>query len=193
LIHFYVHIVFAGASFACISNETVYAVWNTSAGGNSSPSLNVSGISNYWSAETPLDACDNNIATFYTNFGACASGSSSIACGLNTGFYRTPPRGASLIIGMQVCTRSNLPARDPITITFEGSNQPTSALNLGSSWTLIYSGQSGLATDPGRSACGIPQLFPSNSIWYTSYRFLVTSKRGSDSSASYAEVQLIGY
>lgn len=49
-------------------------------------------------------------------------------------------------------------------ITFEGSNQPTSSLNLGSSWTLVYSGLSGLATDSGRFACGQPQLFPSNTV-----------------------------
>jgi hypothetical protein len=149
--------------------------------------------SNYWPPETPSDACDNNVNTFYTNFGPCNSSYNAIWCGVNTGFYRTPQRGPSLIIGLQICTRTNLPARDPITITFEGSNQPASALNLGSSWTLLYSGSSGLSTDPGRSACGIPQLFPSNSIWYTSYRFLVTSIRGIEKAASYAEIQLIGY
>ncbi len=116
-----------------------------------------------------------------------------MTCGLNTGFYRTPERGASLLVGLQVCTCVSLPNRDPIIITLEGSNQPVSALNLGSSSTLIYSGPSGLATDPGRSACGIPQVFFSNSVWYTSYRFLVTSKRGADSCASYSEVQFFGY
>jgi hypothetical protein len=188
-----VYIGVAGASLYCSSNDTIYGVWNTVAGGNSTISLNGSAVGNYWSAEPPLYACDNKITDFYTNFGPCNSVGNSMACGLNTGFYWTLYRGASLIIGLQVCTRVNLPARDPVTITFEGSNQPTSALNLGSSWTLIYSGPSGLATDPGRSACGIPQLFLSNSFWYTSYRFLVTSKRGNDSSTSYSEIQLIGY
>lgn len=99
----------------------------------------------------------------------------------------------SITLGFQICTPGSIPNRDPMTITFEGSNQPNSLLNLGSSWTLIYSGPSGLATDPGRLACGTPQLFPSNTVWYSSYRFLVTSKRGSDSSTWYSEIQLIGY
>jgi hypothetical protein len=126
-------------------------------------------------------------------FGACTSSSSLVTCGLNTGFYRTPDRESSLVIGLQVCTRPGLTTRDPLTITLEGTNQPVSALTISSSWTLIYSGASGLASDPGRQACGTPLLFPSNSVWYSSYRFLVTSKRGADSSTWYSEVQLIGY
>jgi hypothetical protein len=168
-------------------------VWNTTAGGNSTPSTVGLGIGNYYTGQTPICACDNNINTVYTDFGPCTNIGNTMTCGLNTGFYWTPQRGPSLIIGLQICTAAGLPARDPITITFEGSNQPNSSLNLGSSWALLYSGPSGLATDPGRVACGIPQLFESNSIWYSSYRFLVTSKRGNDSSTWYSEVQLIGY
>ncbi len=168
-------------------------MWNTTAGGDCTISTNGTNVGNYFSSQIPQYACDNNINDEYTHFGACTSVSSSVTCGLNTGFYRTPQRGPSLIIGLQICTGPGLPARDPITITFEGSNQATSLLHLGSSWTLLYSGPSGLATDPGRLACGISQLFAGNSVWYSSYRFLVTSKRGSDSSTWYSEVQLIGY
>jgi hypothetical protein len=192
-VHFYVDIDCAGASLACASNETIYGVWNTIAGGNSTLSPNGTNIGNYYPGETPLCTCDNNITSKYTNFGPCNSSTYSVSCGVNTGFYRTPGRGASLIIGLQICTGPNLPNRDPITITFEGSNQSTLALNLGSSWTLLYNGSSGLDTDPGRLACGLSQLFTSNSIWYSSYRFLVTSKRGNESSTWYSEVQLIGY
>lgn len=184
---------FSGTSLTCSSNETIYAVWNTIAGGNAVLATVGSGVGNYYPGETPGNVCDNNYADKYTNFGTCTSASSSVTCGVNTGFYRTPQRGASLLVGLQICTCVSLPNRDPITITLEGSNQPTSALTLGSSWTLIYSGSSGLGTDPGRSACGAPQLFLSNTVWYTSYRLLVTSKRGADSSASYAEVVFIGY
>ncbi len=156
-------------------------------------SVSGSGVGDYYSSQIPIYACDNIISTIYTNFGNCNSTCNLTTCGLNTGFYRTPQRGASLLIGLLVCTGSGLNQRDPITITLEGSNEAVSALTLGSSWTLIYSGPSGLATDPGRSACGIAQLFPSNTVWYTSYRFLVTSKRGADSCASYSEVQFFGY
>ena len=69
--------------------------------------------------------------------------------GLNTGFNRTPQRGSSLIIGLQICTGPGITARDPITIIIEGSNQPTLLFHIDSSWILIYSG---LATDPGRLA-----------------------------------------
>lgn len=181
-----------GTTFACATNETVYGVWNTTAGGNSTPALSGSGVGNYFPGEIPLCACDSNVNNKYTSFGSCTSASIATSCGLNTGFYRTLQRGASLIIGFQICTPASIPARDPTAITLEGSNQPASALHLGSTWTLIYSGPSGLATDPGRLACGMPQLF-SNSIWYLSYRFLVTSKRGSDSSTWYSDVLFIGY
>ncbi len=165
-------------------------MWNTTSRGDSTLSIPGSGVGNYYTGQIPLYACDNKLSDEYTSFGACGAGANTTTCGLNTGFYRTPPRGASLIIGLQVCTAGSLNARDPITITFEGSNQPTLALTLGSSWTLIYSGPSGLATDPGRTACGIPVLFPSNTVWY---RFLVTSKRSSESSTWYSEIQLFGY
>jgi hypothetical protein len=162
----------------------VYGVWNTIAGGNSTLSTVGSNSGNYYPGEIPQYACDNNISNKSGN---------TMTCGLSTGFYRTPQRGASLIIGLQLCTPNGATTRDPITITFEGSNQPASLIDLGSSWALIYSGSCGLDNDPGREACGIPVLFPSNTVWYSSYRFLVTSKRGIDSSTSYSEIQLFGY
>lgn len=155
------------------------------------PSASDSNIGNYYPSEIASYTCDGNLTTRYTNFGPCNSSTLLSFCGLNSGFYRTPQRGASLITGLRICTSPIRPIRDPLTVTLKGSNQPASALNLGSSWTLLYSGVSGLATDPGRSACGIIQNF-SNTVWYSSYRFVVTSKRGADSCASYAEVQLIG-
>jgi hypothetical protein len=185
--------VCVGASLACTASENIYGIWNTTAGGDSSLAGSGSAVGDYFPSEIPLYACDNNINNQYTSFGSCTSSGSSTTCGLNTGFYRTPLRGPSLIIGLQICTSGSATTRDPITITFEGSNQPAAALNSGSSWTLIYNGSSGLATDPGRRACGSPLLFPSNSVWYTSYRFLVASKRGVDSSTWYSEVQFFGY
>jgi hypothetical protein len=97
-------------------------VWNTTAGGNSTPSTVGLGIGNYYTGQTPICACDNNINTVYTDFGPCTNIGNTMTCGLNTGFYWTPQRGPSLIIGLQICTAAGLPARDPITITFEGSS-----------------------------------------------------------------------
>lgn len=176
----------------CGSNETVYGIWNTVAGGNSTAASVGTTAGTYYTGETPMNACDDNFGTVYTNFGACTSTTYLTTCGTKTGFYRTPSRGASLVFGFQVCTGGGLNVRDPMTVTLEGSNQPSAALVLGSSWTLIYSGTSGLDNDPGRTACGPPQLFQ-NSVWYKSYRFLVTSKRGVDSSTWYKEVMLIAY
>ena len=122
ILNFNFILTYAGASFACVSNDTVYAVWNTIAGGNSTSSVSGSNTGNYYPAEPPLNACDNSINTEYTNFGACTSSSSLVTCGVNTGFYRTPQRGSSLVIGLQVCTGPSLTARDPLTITLEGSN-----------------------------------------------------------------------
>ncbi|CAF2888153.1 unnamed protein product [Rotaria sp. Silwood2] len=182
---------FSGTTFGFSNSETVYGVWNTTAGGDSIPSSSGTSIGNYYPTEIPSYACDNNINSKYTNFGTCTSASSAMTCGVNTGFYVTPQQGPLLVIGLKICTSSNLSARDPMTITFEGSNQPASALHIGSSWTLLYNGSSGLSTDPGRLTCGVSQLFNNNSIWYASYRFLVTSKRGADASTWYSEVIFI--
>lgn len=172
------------------NNETVYPVWNTTAGSDSTVSKNGSGIGNFFPGELAPYACDSNTTSKYTSFGSCPSNSMLITCGSNTGFYRTSGKGPSLITGVQVCTENNNPPRDPILITLEGSNQPDPVLHLGSSWTLIYNGSSGLAIDPGRRTCGTIQTFPNNSVSYTSYRFLVVSKRGNMSCTSYSEVKL---
>ena len=104
----------------------------------------------------------------------------------------TPQRGSSLVVSLQFCTSFQLSPRDPITVTLEGSNQPSSLLTQGTSWTLIYNGSSGLAVDPGRQVYASPQNF-SNSVSYLSYRLLITSKRGVETAAEYAEVVLLGH
>ncbi|CAF1091796.1 unnamed protein product [Adineta steineri] len=71
-------------------------------------------------------------------------------------------------------------------------NRLASAFFAGSSWTLIYSGSTGLETDPGRYTCAMVQLID-NSIQYRSYRFLVTGKRSTSYSVQYSEVILFGY
>lgn len=96
------------------------------------------------------------------------------------------------LVGMRFVTALSMHERDPLTMTVEGSNQAPSALTLGSSWTLIYNGSTGLVSDPGRGNNGIIQNF-SNSISYSSYRVLVTSVRNFTYATQYAEVELIGY
>jgi len=167
-------------------------VFNTTVGSNSLASTIGSSAGESPLGQGPASACDDNISTKYVNFGPCAISVSAPQCGLNTGFYLELQRGASLVTGLQICTADDHLDRDPILVTLEGSNQSGTALTLGSSWNLIYSGISGLQTDPGRNHCGIVQLF-NNTIQYQSYRFLALSNRGSEDSIQYSEVRLFGY
>jgi hypothetical protein len=174
------------------TSETTYPVWNTVAGGSSSVATAGSSSGNYYPGASAQYALDQNSGTVYTNFGACNSGFAAATCGVGTGLYLTPIRGSTVVVSLQFCTSIQLPPRDPITVTLEGSNQASAQLTLGSSWTLIYSGSSGLTTDPGRAVYATPQNF-SNSVSYLSYRLLVTSKRGVETAAEYAEIVLLGH
>jgi hypothetical protein len=82
---------------------------------------------------------------------------------------------------------------DLILVKLESSNKPSTTLTLGSRWTSIYKSTSGLANDPGPYTCGITQWFSNNSIWYTSYRMLVLSKRTIGNFVQYSELELFGY
>ena len=88
------------------------------------------------------------------------------------GFYFTLPAAAKLQ-GIQFFTEDSAPSRSPLTMTIEGSTATGTALMLGSSWTLVYSGDAGLANTPNNSA-GVRVNFTNNSV-YTSYRVLFPS------------------
>ena len=77
-------------------------------------------------------------------------------------------------------------------VTLEGSNTDKSLLTLGSSWTLIYNGSSGLKSDPGRGKAGVLQML-NNSQPYHSYRLLIVSKRGIESGVHYSEFAFYGH
>ncbi|CAF1339435.1 unnamed protein product [Rotaria sordida] len=131
-----------------LTNDIINAIYNTSAGGDSTPSTSGSGIGQYPSSESPQHTCNGNITDKHLNFGPCSSSTTATNCGLNTGFYITPQQGASLITGIKICTANDNSLRDPITITFEGSNSSGASRTIGSSWTLLYNGTSGLSVDP---------------------------------------------
>lgn len=132
------------------------------------------------------------MTTKYLSFGACSATQYVDICGLNTGFYLTLQRGASLVVGLQVCTANDGYTRDPLTVTLEGSNQSGIELTFGTSWTLIYDESCDLYTNVERYTCGDIQYFD-NSLQYTNYRFLVTSKRMNSNAVQYSEVKLFGY
>ncbi|CAF4740999.1 unnamed protein product [Rotaria socialis] len=182
------------------NSESPVGVYNTIAGGDSTPATSCTGMGQYPTnpnKEMPVQAFDGNANTKYTSFGPCKLDNCKgnlfpENCGLNTGLYLALQQGATFIVGLQLSTGNDFPRRDPIMVTLEGSNQSGTNLTLGSSWTLIYSGRSGLATDPGRKMSGPIVFFP-NSLQYTSYRFLVTASRASDCAVQYSELQLFGY
>ena len=95
------------------------------------------------------------------------------------------------LLGFYVGTQTYDVARDPLTFTIEGSNAAGALLPLGSSWTLIYNGSTGLTPDPGRYAYGALQMLSSPWLSYASYRFLVTSVGVSADCSSYTELVML--
>lgn len=174
-------------------NESIYGIWDTVAGSNSSPSSVGVYQGQYNINEAPSESFDQNTTTKYLAFGVCYDASLlGPNCGLKTGFYITPSRGLSVLRTIRFATGYDYPERDPMTITIEISNQTTTTnLKLGSSWTLIYNGSTGLNTDPGRKTYGIRQYISTNTSC-RSYRILVTSKRNNANSVQYSEVELMG-
>ena len=139
-------------------------------------------------------AFDNNVSTKYLNFGGTGhSGGNLFQPGVGSGFYVTPSiSNASVATGLLFATANDVPNRDPLTVTLEGSN--SDSLDSASSWTLIYTGPTGInaTINPGRQIYVQPQYFY-NTVAYSSYRLLVTSQRGNVSCVQYAEAQIIGY
>ncbi|CAF0974474.1 unnamed protein product [Rotaria sp. Silwood1] len=177
------------------SNETVYAIWNTMAGGDSSPKLTGEIVGTYYPGNSPETLFDSNMTTEYTNYGSCSIGysSMSITCGENTGWYLSLGNSFFSLVAFYVGTNTNYPQRDPLTITIEGSNLHGDELTFGRSWTLIYNGSTGLVSNLGRSTLGALEIIQNFPIPFANYRVLVTSKRGIEICTSYTEFMMIGY
>ncbi|CAF1549977.1 unnamed protein product [Adineta ricciae] len=173
-------------------NGTLGAIYNTSVGGDSTASTSGYGIGQYPPGQSPEAAWDNDTSTVYINFGSCTASDNNNQCGLNTGFYLELQRGATVVTALRLYTGGDHSERDPLIVSLEGSNQSGSNLTLGSSWTLIYNGLSGLATYPGPNSGGSIQQI-NNTISYKSYRLLVSAKRSASNSVLYSELILYGY
>ncbi len=65
-------------------------------------------------------------------------------------------------------------------------------LHMGSNWTLIYNGSTGISADaePSRFTYGTQQTF-SNTMAFISYLLLITSQRGSDLDVQHSEAHLL--
>ncbi len=172
--------------------DPIVAIWNTTASGNSTASTaGTASAGQYPTNEAAPNAIDGLASTKYLNFGGGGgAGVQTTSKGLGTGFYITPSVTDSIVQSFQFTAANDAPERDPLTITIEGSN--AGALDQGASWTLIYSGTTGLDTDPGRNTPGALVPVPGNVTTYDSYRVLVTTQRALANSVQYAEVQFYG-
>jgi hypothetical protein len=170
----------------------VQPLWNTVAGGISTiATANSSGVGTYFTGQGPDNLFDDNFNTKYTSRGNSSSGTNAIA-GLNTGFYVTVAQCQPTLVQFRFATANNASsvARDPITVTVEGTNCNT--LETCTNWTLLYNGTTGLDSFTNRSTYGPFETIPSPQT-FTSYRFLITAKRNSSDYVAYSEVELYGY
>ena len=128
----------------------------------------IANFNNYPAAESPPNSIDNLLTDKYLNF---------------------QQSGAGFIVTPAALTR--LTALDPATISLEGTNSPNATTTLNSTWSLIYSGISGLATDPGRDTFGATVNF-TNTLTFASYRMLVSTVRtpASANSFQFDEIEL---
>ncbi|CAF1062918.1 unnamed protein product [Adineta ricciae] len=168
----------------------IMGIYNTTVGGNSLPATAGNGVGQYVVRHPPSNACDNNIKTKYQSFGWCSLyGSNASRCGYNTGLYFELESGATLIIGLRICEGLASRALSPNIVSLEGSNQSGIDLTLGASWTLIYQGSAELNEISSREDCGRIITF-TNTVRYSSYRFLVLETVSDVDSTEYSEVQL---
>jgi len=158
---------------AAAPGSTTSAIAVAGTGGNAYPA-----------SESPDLAIDGNTATKYLNFAKT-----------NTGLIVTIPGGLATVTAIRFTTANDVPERDPLAVTLEGANasDPAAAAAAGSAWTLLYSGASGLATDPGRFTSG-PTVTFANTARFTTYRLLVTNVRNASgaNSMQFSEVQFFG-
>jgi len=173
--------------------DPIREIWSTQAGANSTDSTpGVQKAGQYPPSEGAKWAIDGSVGTKYLNFGnGGGEPFFSTIKGVGTGFYVTPVFGNSVATGFRFMTGNDVPERDPTNITIEGSHAGGDDLKLGSSWSPIYTGTSGLGPDPGRHGTG-QQVSFTNKAAFTSYRVLVTSQRGLANSVQYSEFQMYG-
>jgi hypothetical protein len=137
--------------------------------------------------EPPANALDGDPASKYF----CHVQNGTKAPGVDTGLLITPKMGSSIVTGLEFYTGSDMPDRDPMTVTLEGSNDPKAATEGFKDFTLIYEGTSGLDSEPDRGKAGTQVNF-SNSTAYKTYRLLITKTRSTTDATQYGEVIFYG-
>lgn len=140
--------------------------------------------SNYPAAESPPLAIDGNPLTKYLNTGKGGSG-----------FIVTPAAGGAPFSELRVTTANDAPGRDPLTFELYGTNETINSTDnsggLSENWTLIDSGLTGLATDPGRDTPG-PIVSVASPTTYSSYKVIFPDIRdGNECCMQVAEVEFL--
>ncbi|CAF4114347.1 unnamed protein product [Adineta steineri] len=172
-------------------SDPIYAIWCTEIGGESFPVTPGYQIGQFPPDEGPQNIFDLNNQTKYFCYGKYAADHYfDEKAWFRVGFFVTPSRGITCALGFYFCTANDFPERDPMMITIEGSNETDPM--IGSNWTLIYNGSSGLEIDPGRNSCGIEQQIL-NDKWFSTYRILVTKTRDESDGAQYSQFYFFGH
>ncbi|CAF1662992.1 unnamed protein product [Adineta ricciae] len=173
-------------------NDNIYPVWNTTAGHDSTVSLPGPQMGGYFSSGSPKYLFDGDLTTDVDLYTPCNQSFYDPQCVEGTGVYAVSYRGAFVLDSFRVGTGHYYSSdRDPITMTIEGSNATNlTSLTLGSSWTLLYNGSTGLTIPPGKYSLGVKQTLVNNSAAFRSYRFLVVSKRNAESATEISEIQV---
>ena len=173
-----------------VQSGSAQPLWNTVVGGDGSIAVEgANGAGTYYTAQPVTNLFDAKLTSKFTSRGNSSSGINSVA-GINTGFHVSIAQCSPTLVQFRFATTDTGIERDPFTITVEGTS--SGSLLSGSSWTSIYTGPSGLENITARATYGPYQTIPSPRI-FSSYRFLVTSKRGNGTFVSYTEVDLMGY
>jgi hypothetical protein len=172
------------------TNVSVFGIWNTTAGQDSMATTPGYNPGQYWPDYSPANVFDGNRTTPYASYGTGNFSYFSLRNGVDTGVYVTVPGDPFYLTAFRVVRAHVSVNRDPLTMTVEGSNQSGSALILGSSWTLIYNGSSGLDISPSNDLPGTRQILYDNVSLFSSYRFIFTSKRSLETCVEITEIEM---
>jgi hypothetical protein len=172
------------------TSVSVFGIWNTVAGQDSMATTPGDGPGHYWPLDSPANLFDGSRTTPYASYGTGNYSYYSLRSGVDTGVYVTVPGDPFYLTAFRVVRAHVSVNRDPLTMTVEGSNQSGSALILGSSWTLIYNGSSGLDISPSNDLPGTRQMLYDNVSLFSSYRFIFTSKRSLETCVEITEIEM---
>jgi hypothetical protein len=141
----------------------------------------------WWNNASVDKAMDGNLSTDFINHGSSDST-------VNTGFLISPLIISSRLTGICFGSATYYPFRGPVWVAIEGSQAlaQSSALMLGSIWTLLYNGTAGY-TDFDSTSPFFSMQSINNNVSYASYRLLITVQNTPNQPSEYSEAQLFGY